>query len=118
MEISTVGKHDDELGAMFAALADPTRRGIVEALRGGPLTVGELAGRFPVGVPAVSKHLTVLERAGLVSRERVAQWRRCRLEAEAFERLNAWTAHYAALWTGSMDRLDGYLSTLTEDGTA
>lgn len=118
MEISVAGNYEDErLGAMFAALADPTRRGIVHALRSGPQTVGELAGRFDVGVPAVSKHLTVLERAGLISRERVAQWRRCRLEHDAFQRLSDWTAHYTELWTGSLDRLDGYLETLADDGT-
>ena len=83
---------DERVGLMFSALADPTRRRSSHDLRDGPKTVGELAARFEVGVPAVSKHLSVLERAGLISRERVAQWRRCRLEAEAFERLNEWIA--------------------------
>jgi DNA-binding transcriptional ArsR family regulator len=71
--------------------------------------VSELAVGFPVGVPAISKHLTVLQDAGLISRHREAQWRRCRLEAEAFERMTAWLAHYTELWTGSLDRLDDFL---------
>ncbi|WP_271176675.1 ArsR/SmtB family transcription factor [Leifsonia poae] len=127
MESSVAGKYDADarVGMMFSALADPTRRALIADLRDGPKTVGELAARFDVGVPAVSKHLSVLERAGLISRERVAQWRRCRLEAEAFEQLNEWMRHYASLWEGSLDRLDGYLGTLlagpdavADDGSA
>lgn len=100
---------DAAVGEIFAALADPTRRRLVQALRAGDATVGELAAGFELGIPAISKHLTVLEKAGVISRHREAQWRRCRLEAQAFERLQAWTEHYSSLWSGSLDRLDDYL---------
>ncbi|WP_348787422.1 metalloregulator ArsR/SmtB family transcription factor [Leifsonia sp. NPDC080035] len=99
-----------DIGAVFGALADPVRRRIVAELRAGDATVGELAGSIGAGMPAVSKHLTVLENAGLVSRHREAQWRRCRLEAVAFEELQAWLNHYTELWTGSLDRLDALLA--------
>ncbi|MFF1878949.1 ArsR/SmtB family transcription factor [Leifsonia sp. NPDC058230] len=112
MEIAAVGKYEDRLGAVFAALADPTRRTLVEKLRAGDATVGELATGFTVGVPAISKHLTVLEKAGLISRHPDAQWRHCRLETQAFEELNEWMSHFTTLWTGSLDRLDGYLEEL------
>jgi DNA-binding transcriptional ArsR family regulator len=119
MEISVAGKYaaaragDAELGAIFTALADPTRRALVAALRERDATVSELASGFAIGIPAISKHLTVLEGAGLISRHRVAQWRRCRLEAQAFERLNEWMSHYSSLWEGSLDRLDDYLQRVT-----
>ncbi|WP_066039723.1 ArsR/SmtB family transcription factor [Herbiconiux solani] len=100
---------DEAIGAVFSALADPTRRALVRALGEGDATVGELASGFSVGVPAISKHLSVLEAAGLVSRHREAQWRRCRLEAQAFDRLQEWLQHYTALWQGSLDRLDEFL---------
>jgi DNA-binding transcriptional ArsR family regulator len=106
--ISSEGNRD-ELGRVFLALADPTRRRLVEELRAGDATVGELAVRLGVATPSVSKHLTVLEGAGLVSREREAQWRRCRLERQAFTRLREWADHYESLWTGSLDRLDARL---------
>ena len=108
MAISSEG-NQDELGRVFLALADPTRRRLVEELRAGDATVGELAVRLGVATPSVSKHLTVLEGAGLVSREREAQWRRCRLERQAFTRLREWADHYESLWTGSLDRLDARL---------
>jgi DNA-binding transcriptional ArsR family regulator len=101
--------NSDLLGPVFLALADPTRRGIVEELRAGDATVGELAERLAVATPSVSKHLTVLERAGLVSRHREAQWRRCRLEGAAFARLREWVDHYESFWTGSLDRLEARL---------
>jgi DNA-binding transcriptional ArsR family regulator len=110
MEITARGKYDEQLGLIFGALADPTRRRLIERLRDGDATVTELAAGFPVGVPAISKHLTVLQHAGLISRHREAQWRRCRLEAQAFERMNEWLAHYAQLWGGSLDRLDEFLA--------
>jgi DNA-binding transcriptional ArsR family regulator len=118
MEIAVSGKYEDRLGAVFAALADPTRRALVERLRTGDATVSELATGFAVGVPAISKHLTVLEKAGLISRHRDAQWRHCRLEAQAFEQLTEWMSHFTTVWTGSLDRLDGYLDELQtkEDG--
>ena len=103
-------REDAAVGAIFSALADPTRRALVRALAAGEATVGELAEGFSVGVPAISKHLSVLESAGLVSRHREAQWRRCRLEAQAFDRLDEWLGHYTALWQGSLDRLDDFLS--------
>jgi DNA-binding transcriptional ArsR family regulator len=106
---------DAAVGAVFNALADPTRRALVRALRDGEATVGELAAGFSVGVPAISKHLSVLESAGLVSRHREAQWRRCRLEAQAFDRLDEWLRHYTALWQGSLDRLDDFLSVSAGD---
>ncbi|MDQ4137545.1 MAG: metalloregulator ArsR/SmtB family transcription factor [Actinomycetota bacterium] len=111
MEISDSGKYDanDAIGAVFTALADPSRRRIVERLRQGDETVSELAAELGLGTPSVSKHLTVLERAGLVSRHNEAQWRRCRLEGVAFERLQRWIDHYADLWSGSLGRLDEHL---------
>jgi DNA-binding transcriptional ArsR family regulator len=72
--------------------------------------VGELAERLRVGTPSVSKHLTVLERAGLVSRHREAQWQRCRLERAAFAQLREWVDHYESFWTGSLDRLEAHLT--------
>jgi len=99
----------DELGAVFLALSDPTRRRLVDELRAGEATVGELAERLGVATPSVSKHLTVLEGAGLVSRHREAQWRRCRLEGAAFARLREWVDHYESFWTGSLDRLEAHL---------
>jgi DNA-binding transcriptional ArsR family regulator len=96
----------DALGPVFVALADPTRRRLVDELRAGDATVGELAQRLGVATPSVSKHLSVLEGAGLVSREREAQWRRCRLERQAFARLREWADSYESLWTGSLDRLE------------
>lgn len=108
MESSSEGDRDG-LGPVFLALADPTRRRLVEELRAGDATVGELAVRLGVATPSVSKHLTVLEGAGLVSREREAQWRRCRLERQAFTRLKEWADRYESLWTGGLDRLDARL---------
>jgi DNA-binding transcriptional ArsR family regulator len=108
MEISPPGK-PDELGPIFLALADPTRRRLVGELRAGEATVGELAERLGIATPSVSKHLTVLEGAGLVSRHREAQWRRCRLEGAAFARLREWIDSYESLWTGSLDRLEARL---------
>lgn len=102
------------MAATFAALADPTRLALLSRLRGGAATVSELAAGFQLGTPAISKHLSVLERAGFISRHREAQWRHCRLEHEAFERLDAWMRHYTVLWSGSLDRLDDYLHEMVE----
>ncbi|THG30054.1 ArsR/SmtB family transcription factor [Naasia lichenicola] len=102
-------EREDSLGSLFLALADPTRRRLVDELRSGDATVGELATRLQIGTPSVSKHLTVLESAGLISRHREAQWRRCRLEAAAFARLREWVDHYESLWTSSLDRLEARL---------
>ena len=106
--ISAAG-NQDELSPLFLALADPTRRRLVDELRAGDATVGELAGRVGAAVPSVSKHLTVLEHAGLVSRHREAQWRRCRIEGAAFARLREWIDSYESFWAGSLDRLEVHL---------
>lgn len=100
---------DAEIGDLFVALADPTRRRLVQELGAADATVGELAAGFAVGIAAISKHLTILERAGVISRHKDAQRRRCHLEREPFDRLRDWVDHYSALWDGSLDRLDDYL---------
>ena len=102
----------DPLSATFAALADPTRRAILARLTRGETTVTQLAEPFAMSLPAVSKHLQVLERAGLVSRGREAQWRPCRLEAEPMREAFGWLDHYRRFWDESLDRLDGYLKQL------
>jgi DNA-binding transcriptional ArsR family regulator len=102
----------DVLSRTFAALADPTRRAILARLTTGAATVGELAAPFDMSLPAVSKHLKVLERAGLVTRGREAQWRPCRLEAEPLKDAAAWLAHYRRFWDQNLDRLEGYLDDL------
>jgi DNA-binding transcriptional ArsR family regulator len=109
---------DAEIGAIFTALADPTRRRLVQLLGSGEATVGELADRFDTNLPAISKHLSVLERAGIISRHKEAQWRRCRLQAEPFARMREWADHYAELWGGSLDRLERYLQVTDPEGRA
>lgn len=99
-----------QLDKTFAALADPTRRAILGRLAGGEATVTELARPFEMSLPAVSKHLKVLERAGLIERGREAQWRPCRLEAGPLKEVADWVAHYRRFWEESFDRLDEYLS--------
>jgi DNA-binding transcriptional ArsR family regulator len=105
---------DDRLDAVFGALADPTRRAILGRLAGGEATVSELAAPFAMSMPAVSKHLKVLERAGLVSRGRSAQWRPCRLEAAPLADVAEWVQTYRHFWEGSFDRLDEHLRALRE----
>jgi len=95
----------DPLSTVFAALADPTRRAILARLSQGETSVGELAAPFAMSQPAISKHLKVLERAGLITRGRAAQWRPCKLEAAPLRQANEWLEHYAAFWSGSFDRL-------------
>jgi len=102
----------DRLSATLAALADPTRRAILARLALGETTVTELAEPFKISQPAISKHLKVLERAGLVARGREAQWRPCRLEAGPLREVNDWLAHYRRFWEQSLDRLDDYLREL------
>lgn len=102
----------DSLSATFAALADPTRRAILARLSEHDRSVGELAEPFAMSLPAISKHLKVLERAGLVSRGRQAQWRPCHLEAEGLKPVDQWLGHYRALWEARLDRLDAYLTEL------
>jgi DNA-binding transcriptional ArsR family regulator len=102
----------DPLSETFSALADPTRRAILARLAAGPATVTELARPFDISMPAVSRHLKVLERAGLIARARDAQWRPRRLEPERLKDAAAWLDQYQRFWTGSFDRLDGYLKTI------
>ena len=100
------------LDATFAALADPTRRAILARLASGEASVTELAEPFDMSLPAVSKHLRVLERAGLIARARVAQLRPCRLDAAPLEQVAEWLERYRAIWEGRLDRLDTYLDQL------
>ena len=102
----------DPLSATFAALADPTRRAILARLTSGERSVTELAEPFSMSMPAVSKHLRVLERAGLVSRGRQAQWRPCRLEAAPLKAVSDWAERYRAMWEQRLDRLETYLEEL------
>jgi DNA-binding transcriptional ArsR family regulator len=102
----------DRLSNTFAALADPTRRAILSRLAKGEATVTQLAEPFEVSMPGISKHLKVLERAGLISRGRNAQWRPCRLKAEPLRDVADWVEHYRRLWEESFDRLDDYLKQL------
>jgi DNA-binding transcriptional ArsR family regulator len=102
----------DRLSTVFSALADPTRRAILARLSSGEATVTDLAAPFEMSLPAVSKHLKVLERAGLISRGREAQWRPCRLEARAMKDAADWLDEYRRLWEDSFDRLDVYLAEL------
>ena len=99
----------DHLSATFAALSDPTRRAILARLALGETSVTELAAPFEMSMPAVSKHLKVLERAGLISRGREAQWRPCRIEAAALKNIDEWLERYRRFWEASFDRLDEYL---------
>jgi DNA-binding transcriptional ArsR family regulator len=99
----------DRLSATFAALADPTRRAIVARLASGESSVNELAGPFDISLPAISKHLKVLERAGLITRGRDAQRRPCRLAPGALKNVDDWLERYRQLWTERFDRLDDYL---------
>ena len=102
----------DRLSTTFAALADPTRRAIVARLATGEHTVTELAAPFQMTMPAISKHLRVLERAGLITRRREAQLRPCRLEPAPLKEVAEWAERYRAIWEGRLDRLDTYLKTL------
>jgi DNA-binding transcriptional ArsR family regulator len=104
----------DALSATFAALADPTRRAILERLAEGETTVKELAEPFAMSLPAISKHLKVLQRAGLIEQGRQAQWRPCRLQAEPLKDVDAWVQRYREYWEQSFDRLDEYLRELQE----
>ena len=102
----------DTLSQTFAALADPTRRAILARLSTGICSVTELAEPFDMSLPAVSKHLRVLERAGLIDRHRDAQWRRCHINAAPLKEIADWAEHYRQLWEGRFDRLDSYLQQL------
>jgi DNA-binding transcriptional ArsR family regulator len=102
----------DPLSATFAALADPTRRAILARLASGECSVTELAEPFDMSMPAVSKHLRVLERAGLIAKRRDAQWRPCRIEARPLKEVADWTERYRHIWEERLDRLDVYLQEL------
>jgi DNA-binding transcriptional ArsR family regulator len=102
----------DHLSATFAALADPTRRAILARLSSGEVSVTELASPFDMSLPAVSKHLKVLERAGLISRGRDAQWRPCRMQAAPLKDVANWVEQYRVMWEQRLDRLDEYLREL------
>lgn len=102
----------DQLSATFAALADPTRRAILARLASGECSVTELAEPFEMSMPAVSKHLRVLEQAGLISKRRDAQKRPCRIEAAPLKDVSEWAERYRHIWEGRLDRLDAYLQTL------
>ncbi len=109
---------EDRLSVIFAALADPTRRAILARLSEGDATVTELAEPFSISLPAISRHLKVLEHAGLISRSRSAQWRSSRLEAGPLREAVGWMEHYRQFWDTNLDRLDAHLRRLTNsEGT-
>jgi DNA-binding transcriptional ArsR family regulator len=105
-------EHPDKLSATFAALADPTRRAILARLLSGERSVTELAEPFDMSMPAVSKHLRVLERAGLIARRREAQWRHCQIDAGPLKEVAEWAERYRHIWEDRLDRLDKYLQHL------
>jgi DNA-binding transcriptional ArsR family regulator len=102
----------DPLSSTFAALADPTRRAILARLVLGETSVSELAEPFDISLPAISRHLKVLEHAGLIARTREAQWRPCRIEPQALKGVDDWLEDYRRLWNDRLDRLDDYLRVL------
>jgi DNA-binding transcriptional ArsR family regulator len=102
----------DALSQTFAALADPTRRAILARLAEGEATVNEIAAPFAISLPAVSRHLKVLEAAGLITRGRDAQWRPCRLEPTALKGLDEWLERYRRFWSGGFDKMQAYLDEL------
>lgn len=102
-----------DLNRVFAALADPTRRAILARLASGEASVNEIAAPIPISLPSVSKHLKVLEGAGLISRGRDAQWRPCRLESTPLKAIDDWLERYRLHWEGSFDKLDAYLKALS-----
>ena len=106
----------DQLSMTFAALADPTRRGMLERLAGGQATVGELAKPYDMSMAAISKHLKVLENAGLISRTKEAQWRRCRFEGAPLKDASKWVEKYKVFWERQLSQLDDYLREGIENG--
>lgn len=105
----------DALSSTFSALADPTRRAILARLTRGEATVGEIAEPFKISLPAISRHLKVLESAGLITRGREAQWRPCKLEAAPLREVDGWLERYRAFWEGGFDKMEAYLAELTKD---
>ncbi len=110
-----MAQYSAELDGVFVALADPTRRAILARLAAGEATAGELAAPFPVSAQAISKHLNVLERAGLITRTREAQFRRCRIVPGPLREVAGWAEQYRRLWEERYDALDSYLDTLKEE---
>lgn len=108
----------DQLSTTFSALADPTRRAILARLETGETSVKDLAKPFKITLPAITKHLKVLERAGLIERSRQAQWRPCRLRAAPLREACEWIEHYRQFWQENFDRLDEYLKKLQQKGEA
>jgi len=108
---------NDRLSETFGALADPTRRAILARLASGEASVTELSEPFAMSMPAISKHLKVLERAGLIARGREAQWRPCRLQAGPLQDVAGWVEQYRQFWEESFDRLDDYLQELKREGS-
>jgi DNA-binding transcriptional ArsR family regulator len=106
-------KMPDPLSMTLAALADPTRRAILARLSQGEATVNELAEPFEISLPSISRHLKVLEGAGLITRGRQAQWRPCKLETRPLKEVDGWLERYRKFWTGSFDRMDALLNELT-----
>jgi DNA-binding transcriptional ArsR family regulator len=104
----------DRLSMTLAALADPTRRAILARLSQGEATVNELAQPFDISLPSISRHLKVLEGAGLITRGRQAQWRPCKLEPEPLKQVDGWLERYRKFWSGSFDRMDALLTELTK----
>lgn len=104
----------DTLSQTLSALADPTRRAILARLSQGEATVNELAAPFDISLPAISRHLKVLENAGLISRGREAQWRPCHLETAPLKQVDGWLAKYRKFWDGSFDRMDVYLQQIQQ----
>lgn len=109
---------DDRLSVIFAALADPTRRAMLARLADGEATVTELAEPFPISLPAISRHLKVLERAGLITRSRSGQWRSSSLEAAPLKEAADWMERYRRFWEINFDRLDAHLERITRDQAA
>ena len=107
---------DDRLSAALAALADPTRRAILARLAEGEATVNELAAPFDISLPAVSRHLKVLEGAGLIVRGKTAQWRPCRIDPDGLRRVDDWLAPYRRFWSESFDKLEAYIAELKGKG--
>jgi DNA-binding transcriptional ArsR family regulator len=113
--MQTMQTMNDTLSLIFAALADPTRRAMLERLAQGPATVTELAEPFKISMPAISKHLKVLEHAGLIERGREAQWRPAQLNAEPLKDVSQWLEQYRQNWEESFDRLDEYLRKIQQE---
>jgi DNA-binding transcriptional ArsR family regulator len=108
-----MSRANDSLSVILSALADPSRRAILAQLSQGPATVNEIADRFEITLPSISKHLKVLEGARLISRGREAQWRPCQLESAPLKQVDRWLQKYRKFWEGSFDRMDAYLNELT-----